>query len=235
MGGAVATGRRILLLWMVGAGAPAGAADIPELGPPLVMPGMAVYQVAERISFNGVPMHISGFTAPLSAEEVLAFYRRQWGGAEERQIVEKKVGRLHVLGGEHSGRYRSLQVWDQPQGSEGVLTVSAAGDAMNPSRATELPLMPGTEILSTIASVDGDRRAESLFAVNASLLGVNARWLDGQFTVAGWVLVEDRQVEEPGARVLLFRRDREWCEVRLLREGAVRQGRTTLLYNRVEE
>jgi hypothetical protein len=35
--------------------------------------------------------------------------------------------------------------------------------------------------------------------------------------------------------VLLFRRDREWCEVRLLREGAVRQGRTTLLYNRVEE
>jgi hypothetical protein len=165
--------------------APPAALDVP--------PGVESVAVGERMRVNGVGMRIEHFVAPLSADEVLAFYRERWAGqlskadAPTIPLTNNRVGTWQVLGRQNGARHETVQIRALPEGGSEAYVASADTSA-RPSKPPRPPvyLPPGVDVVSVVESADGARNATEILAQSPFSVAITERWLRSSARVRGF-------------------------------------------------
>jgi hypothetical protein len=158
-----------------------------------VPPGVESVPIGERMRVNGVGMHIEHFVAPLSAEEVLAFYRERWAGQLSKAdtpavpLTQNSAGTWQVLGRQNGARHETVQIRALPEGgSEGY--VASADTSARPAAPPRPPvyLPPGVAVVSVVESADGARNATEILAQSPFSVAITERWLRSSARVRGF-------------------------------------------------
>ncbi len=167
------------------------------LPPPEVMPGMQVEWVLRDARYDDVPVHLARFSAPATAEAVLAWYRTRWHGAPPP--LERRAGDDTLLYVERDGLSRSLRVRADAEGARGELVVT--GEAWDAGHAATFSLpMPEGSVAVFRLEVPEDRSLASTILHRSPLSAAGLdRWIAARWGGEGWrpdVVVGD--TERPG-------------------------------------
>ena len=194
------------------------------------MPGMDAQWAGERLVYNGVRMSIRNFATRLPAKEVLDHYERAWRTRGSDKISHSKVEEFDSIGFKTKKHFYSVRARDTQYGSEGSLVVSRALDeAESPGRETDFPIVPGSEIVSTIEALDRDTRAETVVSSNVRSVSANEIWFQNQLADDGWV---EERLAQPLAgerRVITFQRGKQLCQITLIGDSPDYPNRTLVL------
>lgn len=195
-----------------------------------LMPDMQAEWAGERLVYNGVPMSIRNFASRQPAKEVLGYYERNWKERDSDQVSYSRVEDFDSIGFKSRDHFYSVRARDTDYGSEGSLVVSLALEEVeDPGRTTEFPIVPGSEIVSTIEAVDRSTRAETIVSTNLRTVGSNEIWFQSQLTRNGWVQ-ERLGTPLPGERrVITFQKGKQLCQITLIGDNPEHPGRTLVL------
>lgn len=199
-----------------------------------IMHGMSAQWVAEKMSYNGLPMSVQTFATSRSVQEVLSFYDHRWKSLLGGQISRSRSGEFETVGVQQGDYFLSVQARPAQKGSEGTLVVSATPQSRKYSRdeRTRFPLVPGSDLVSKIESMDAGIRAETLVIVNDRSAKSNDVWLSAALNRKGWAK-QKLSTEQQGftERVLNFQKGSQLCQVAVVENSPEHQGRTMMLVN----
>ena len=221
-----------LTCWFAAMSMPVLARDALSQKLPVIepMPEMDAQWAGERLVYNGVPMSIRNFASRRPAQDVLNHYERMWKSRGSDQISHSRVEDFDSVGFKGREYFYSVRVRNTQFGSEGSLVVSRALDRVEDAgRHTEFPIVPGSEIVSTIEALDRRTRAETVVSTNGRSVSSNEMWFRRQLSGEGWA--EERLAEQlPGARrVITFQRGTQLCQITLIGDSPQHPGRTVVL------
>jgi len=193
-----------LLLALGGLALAAQARD--DFPPP---PDSRVEQVAGETSALGMQLAIRRFRSELKAEQVIDFYRKLWG--EEAAVSEAPPWRM--IGTVDDGHYLNVQVRDEADGSEGLLSESdlperlTSGRYRPTPRHADFPRMSGSDLISVSDSRDAGKTGRLVQLQNDFSVASNASFYRRHYEGQGYTTVMDEAVapREQG-RVLYFQR-----------------------------
>lgn len=195
-----------------------------------LMPDMQAEWAGERLVYNGVPMSIRNFASRQPAKEVLGHYERNWKERGSEQISYSRVEDFDSVGIKSRDHFYSVRARDTEYGSEGSLVVSVAlDDVADAGRSTEFPIVPGSEIVSTIEALDRSTRAETVVSTNLRSVGSNEVWFQSQLTRDGWVQERLGAPLEGERRVITFQKGKQLCQITLIGDSPEHPGRTLVL------
>lgn len=199
-----------------------------------VMPEMRAEWAAEHMLYNGMPMSIRNFTVGRPAKDILDYYERKWKIRTQGKAIRSEVGEFETVGAAMDGYYYTLQVRDTNRGAQGSLVVTPPPDSVEPNRETAFPLMPGTEILSKIESLDRGTRAETLVTMSQRSATSSEAWLSDELNRQGWSRQSASEPADASGRVLNFQRGKEFCQVTVTANSPEHNGHTMVLINWVK-
>lgn len=195
-----------------------------------LMPDMQAEWAAQQLVYNGVPMSIRNFASGQSSEEVLGFYERNWKDLGSEEISYSRVEDFDSVGIKSRDYFYSVRARDTDQGSEGSLVVSRALDQVaNAGRSTEFPIVPGSEIVSTIEALDRSTRAETIVSTNLRSVDSNEIWFQSQLTRDGWAEERLAAPLDGERRVITFQKGKQLCQITLIGNSPENPGRTLVL------
>jgi hypothetical protein len=194
----------LLVAWSIARAMPTAGRAWPEVALP---PDAASYEIGEQINMDGVPTRMRGFDTTASPEQTAAWFRQHLA----RPVVENKVGAALVLGRELNGYYVTVQLSPAEEGS-GTRGVTAVADvvtglaqaattrAANERLLANLPT--GTELVSTMTSVDERRNARFIMLTNRYSEEVNRERVRELMRQDGMELEREARAADAGADVL---------------------------------
>ena len=195
-----------------------------------LMADMQAEWAGERLVYNGVPMSIRNFASRQSAKQVLDYYEKHWKERGSDEISYSTVEEFDSVGIKNRDYFYSVRARDTNYGSEGSLVVSLALDEVErPGRSTEFPIVPGSEIVSTIEALDRNTRAETVVSTNPRTVGSNEIWFQSQLTRDGWVQEQLGAPLEGERRVITFQKGKQLCQITLIGDNPEHPGRTLVL------
>lgn len=154
--------------------------------------------VASDARVNGMPMRIEHFDSEVSTEEVIAFYQASWSRFPAGPPHRKRVGEWDTL----STIFGPFEIVVQarsrnPQGSQGLVSISNRGEVNKHWKPRDWPTWPGTNLTEVTDTVDGARRSQMVAMVSRDDYDITVqRWLD-EWKRRGYTLVH--QISPPGA------------------------------------
>lgn len=205
-----------------------------ELDPVDVMPDMEVEWVGRQMVYNGVPMSIRNFKTSKSSDDVLRYYERIWQAKSTGRPIRSKHGEFETIGLKDREFYYTVQARDGGHGSEGTLVVTSALDRYAPNRDTEFPLVPGATVITKIDALDRGVRAETLILVSERPIQAVDAWFQDALAREGWLRQSFSEAEMGKQRVLHFQRASQVCQVTVVGDGPLHDGRTMVLVNWVK-
>lgn len=184
--------------------AQAAADDWPVVPPP---PRARVEWVAQDAVVNGLPTRVERFETELTPNEVMAYYRTQWGGAKFGSPRETQAGGWRALSTLSGGYQLVVQVKPAQggSGSEGLLSVANFRDVHRQAAPSQLPRFRDTRIAQVTESTDGPVRSQLVSMVSTEGFDVNLNRWRGEWLRRGWQLSYERQapVDRDGVKTWL--------------------------------
>lgn len=213
-----------LLLW-----APLLPAEVP------VAPGLRVADLAESLSWNGIPMQVRRFTTRKGVDEVLGWYRSQWedrrGGEPVPRWVETPLDPWRLLTHREGDRIQTVQIRAAGNGAEGWLGEIALEDLRRVRAdrlARDFPRMRGSELLNDVRSEDIGQKGAVIALRNGFSVAANADFYRDYYLGRGWHADADTRVGN--GHLLVFRSGAREVSITIARGG---DGRTQVVANPV--
>jgi hypothetical protein len=202
---------KAVLAMMVGAWLPVAIAQqLRSVEPGIAAPeGSSVERLGDSMVVNGRPMAIDHVTTASPLAEVLRHYRKALDQGASGKVVESKVAGNLVLAGRIGEQFVTVRVRSTPEGSSDVWVMTTP---MNPPPARSalpphLALPAGSQILSSVETIDGGRRAYTIIATAEAAVSATQDFLKRSLGDLGFTLVtSDKSDNDPSRRVLLFQR-----------------------------
>lgn len=187
----------------------AGAQSVhsePKLAPP---DGSSVERLGDSMVVNGRLMAIDHVTTSRLPADVLRHYRRELNADSSGKIIENKVAGDHVLARRIGEHFVTVRVRAMPDGASDVWVMTTPMQPPPASRSLppHLALPAGSQVLSSVETVDGGRRAYTVIATAEPAVSATQDFLKRSLGGHGFTLVaSDASGNDPSRRVLLFQR-----------------------------
>lgn len=214
--------RGIVALLALMAGAAFAAKDPLRACPDFPAPKKAKLQVvAQQMDYNGLPMGILRFESAAAPEEVLAFYRKEWAGTKAIPgPVEYAMGPWQVIASLRERCFYTVQI--KPFGKNG--TEALLGLTTEPSGKTvkeELPMLPGSTLLSDIAHNDAGKTARTVALKNSFSPAANADFYRRSLGDLGWTVTNHYRMQKPNVNgdVMVLRNGARELSITMSRDG----------------
>lgn len=171
-------GASLLVAAALGAGRACAASS------PVLPPNTQSAPVAQRIIYNGLDMRATVFQSRLSQQQVVDFYRQQWGKA----IAVNDLQASKVVGHLDGDRYTTVQVAPDGSGSKGTIGVVQLppSDAPRPELGQGLPQPFGAKVVNDIAYPDDRTPARTVLMFDTLSPAQNAQWFRSHLLATGW-------------------------------------------------
>lgn len=162
--------------------------------PEVALPGQArSYPIGPQMDLNGLPMRVTGFASPATAEQTADWFLRRLGPP----LTDQRLDGRRILGRAQGEHYITIQI--EPgadgRGSRGLVAVSHLRAALQGRERYQRDtarwrrLLPaGTEVTSLLTSRDGDRLSTHLIATNRHSVQLNAQRLTALLQEQGYGL-----------------------------------------------
>jgi hypothetical protein len=193
-----------------------------------------VQWVAPFMVYNGVPMSIKRFDSEQRPADILAFYRRAWGGGPPNTApVENVVDPWQTIAVARGKCFYTVQVQAADKGSTGMLSITEAplGPRARSSDQT-LPMLSGSAIINDIEHRDDGKNARTVLLSNTFSPESNADFYRRTLGDQGWQAVSSYQMQTkkgPGI-TLVMKRGLAEASLVITRAGS----QTTVLANMVD-
>jgi hypothetical protein len=196
MGGSLC--RCLAVVVTLGVSAAAGAAP-DAAGPPLeTPPGAKVISVAADLVLNNRRCHVSRFQVAGRIDDVLQFYRTQFGPT---RAIETRVKQLPVIAtrrGDHLHTVQLQSVGDTVLGTTITTALHAALPHSAAARDTEATLPADSVIVMSLQSDDGGRHALMVIGTNRHSVPLNRAHVVAALQQRGFRTVRDADTEAAG-------------------------------------
>lgn len=176
-------GRRIFVsvVAMVGlmqAGAGLAAQSVP------VPPHTQTAPVAKRIIYNGLEMHARVFQSKLTQQQMVDFYKQQWG----KKVAINSLQSSKIVGYLDGDDYVTVQVTPDGAGSKGTIGVVTLPpkDAPRPQLGKGLPQPFGTKVVNDISYPDDRTPARTVLMIDKLSPDQNGSWFRSRLIANGW-------------------------------------------------
>lgn len=215
--------RKAAALLMLVAGGVLAAKDPLRSCPEFPTPGKARLQiVAPQMDYNGLPISIVRLETTTPPAEVLAFYREKWAATKDvRGPAEYPLGPWQVIASMRDNCFYTVQV--KPfgkDGTEGFLGLSTlpTGKVVK----EEVPMLPGSKMLSDIAHNDPGKTARTVMLKNGFSPAANADFYRRNLGDLGWVVTSHYRIDKPGQAgdVMVLKNGQRELSLTLTREGS---------------
>jgi hypothetical protein len=130
---------------------------------------LQVFDVGQQITLNGSPMRLQGFVSPATPDQLVELFRQTLG----KPLAETSWGKLRILGRAQGDFYISVQVEASGNGSRGTTAVTHLKAAYESREDTQVQreqwlsrLLPGSRLLSLVASQDGTKLSRHMVFAN---------------------------------------------------------------------
>ncbi|GLQ96499.1 hypothetical protein [Dyella mobilis] len=156
------------------------ATDWPETPVPVET---QISPVAKRIVYNGMDMHASVFDSHEHSADILAFYRKVWGG----KVVVNEMGGKQIIAHREGDYFTTVEVADAGEGSKGqigVIDLATAPRHPEPGKGFARP--EGTKVFNDIAYPDDPVPARTIAMDNGLSAGQNAEYFREHLLADGW-------------------------------------------------
>jgi hypothetical protein len=180
----------------------AAAAQEPEIRCPEfpAPPAGRLEWVAPNVRYSGVPMQIKELITEQTPQQVIAFYKSQWGG-QPPYYHEYDVPGWKAIATLRSRCFYTVQVKADGKGARALLGVSARPQNGPPPRpGANFPVLSGSRVVNDIDHYDHGKTARTLLIMNDYSPEMNIAYYRRALKSDGWVPIVDRSV--PGAKGL---------------------------------
>jgi hypothetical protein len=151
-----------------------------------------VTTVGENMTFNGATMSAWELRSDKSPQDVLAFYRKEWGsGGPDGGVayVEKQFGGWNILTHVEDDDVYTVQV--QPgamkKGTFALLGVSdMSSRRIGQDVGKDFPKLPGSTVQSDLVSQDQGVRSRTIMMTNGASVQQNLDFYTKHFFEKGW-------------------------------------------------
>jgi hypothetical protein len=209
----------VCLLHAVTARAQANTPDVP------LPPDTQKADVSQRIIYDGLEMHASVFRSTLTQQQIVDFYKRQWGG----KVAVHSLQSSEVVGHPDGDYLVTVQVSAYGSGSKGTIGMVRAPDANapRPTLGAGLPQPDNTKVVNDISYPDDAVPARTVLMMNALSVDQNAEYFRSRLIANGWKDANANQCHGgTGNCVMAF--DRGSSRMTLVTESA-REGSQVLI------
>jgi hypothetical protein len=182
--------------------------------------GTAV-MVAPSMTYNGAPMQVMELRTPLDVQEVLDFYRREWGATRMRYREEDAQG-WRIISTWDMPCFYSVQVKADTKGSLALLGVTRAPErASMRARGSGFPMLPQSTVYNELGHDDGIKKGRTVILSNRYSPVANADFYRESFAREGWKISGQHPVpaREGSGYLLLLKRGLEEQTVTISRQG----------------
>jgi hypothetical protein len=174
--------------------------------------GSSVERLADSMVVNGRPMLIEQVTTSRLPADVLRHYRKALNADSSGKIIENKVAGDHVLARRIGENFVTVRVRETLNGASDVWVMTTP--MQPPPSSNPLPphlaLPAGSQILSSVETVDGARRAYTVVATADPAVAATQDFLKRSLGDRGFTLItSDVSANDPSRRSLLFQRGAE--------------------------
>lgn len=156
--------------------------------------------VASNLRYTGIPMQIKELITEQTPQQVIAFYKSQWGG-QPPYYHEYDVPGWKAIATLRSRCFYTVQVKADGKGARALLGVSARPQNGQPPRpGANFPVLSGSRVVNDIDHFDHGKTARTLLIMNNYSPEMNVAYYRRALKSDGWVPIVDRSV--PGAKGL---------------------------------
>lgn len=156
--------------------------------------------VASNLRYTGIPMQIKELITEQTPQQVIAFYKSQWGG-QPPYYHEYDVPGWKAIATLRSRCFYTVQVKADGKGARALLGVSARPQNGQPPRpGANFPALSGSRVVNDIDHFDHGKTARTLLIMNNYSPEMNVAYYRRALKSDGWVPIVDRSV--PGAKGL---------------------------------
>lgn len=191
-----------------------------------VPPHTQTAQVAKRIIYNGLDMHATVFQSASTQQQVVSFYKQQWG----KRVAVNRLQSSKIVGHLEGDDYITVQVTPDGTGSRGtigIVKLPAAG-AAKPQLGRGLPQPFGSKVVNDIAYPDDRTPARTVLMVDKLSPDQNASWFRARLIANGWKDADVNSCSRGAAHcVMAFARGKST----LMLVSEQTQGRSEVLMN----
>jgi hypothetical protein len=166
------------LLYVATAHAQANAPDVP------LPPDTQKADVSQRIIYDGLEMHASVFSSTLTKQQIVDFYKQQWGS----KVAVNALQGSEVVGHPDGDYFVTVQVSAYGSGSKGTIGIVRApdADAPRPTLGAGLPQPDNTKVVNDISYPDDAVPARTVLMMNALSVDQNAEYFRSRLIANGW-------------------------------------------------
>ncbi|TDJ64974.1 MAG: hypothetical protein E2O36_00835 [Proteobacteria bacterium] len=193
-----------------------------------------VAPIGQNMRVNGSVISARHFSSRESTEEIIDFYREEWG-KKARRDPAFTVTNVHapwtIISRIEDGYLMTVQVRaTDTGGSEGLLGMSRLSDAKVKHQLGQgFPLMGGSKVINEVISQDVGQSGRTMIVGNKHDIRTNVDFYRGRYETEGWTFDMDRSIGGM-AHVLALRKGRKRVNL-VLREAA--KGGTQIVVNEV--
>lgn len=140
--------------------------------------------VAKAIIYNGLDMHATVFQSDLSQQQVIHFYKQQWG----KKSVVNSLQASKVVGHLDGDAFITVQVAPDGAGSKGTIGVIKLPPrgASRPQVGKGLPQPFGAKVVNDIAYPDDRTPARTVLMIDKLSPDQNADYFRSRLIANGW-------------------------------------------------
>lgn len=208
----------------------AGRAQTPQWPSVTMPPAARVQTVASDMVLNGMPGRVIRFDVRGTEQEVLAFYREQFGPKR----VENRVKGDQVIATRQGDFFHTVQlhVVDSQSLQGTVMTTMLRAPVKSAVSLDTEKLMPAsTSVVSTMQSDDAGKRSVMVVGVNRNSAGANRDHVVSSLHARGFRVLKEDRTPGSAALSLALSSPAEEAMVTISDAGPYR----TILINRTKE
>jgi hypothetical protein len=204
-------------------------AEPPEFKAP---PDANVSFVAEEMILNGIPMQVRRFTTQAGVEEVVDFYRKEWGDGTPAQpgfVVNTMTPPWFVISRMEDDYLMTVQVQHAGKGAWGYLGLSRLSERQRgPVIGKYFPMPAGSQTLNELISKDPGKKGRTMQILNEQSLVNNVNFYRNHYQGEGWAVDMDRALGSH-MHVLTVRKGRTHVNLVITED----QGKSRIVVNEV--
>jgi len=213
------------------AAAGTAAAKTPEIPLP---DDIRITRLGDSMRVNGNDVYIRTFSSKDSAQDVVDFYRKEWGeekNAEPGYTISNLKQPWTLISRIEDGYLMTVQVRaDDDDGSVGTLAISKLPDRHRAPKLGEgFPAMGGSDVLNEVVSKDLGQSGRTMMLGNKHDLATNVDFYRDRYSDDGWAFDMDRSLGGV-MHVLAVRKARKNVNLVL---GRSKNGGTVIVVNEV--
>jgi hypothetical protein len=176
-------------------------APLAMAGPPKfpLTDDMRVARLGDSLRVNGNDVNVRTFTSTESAQEIVDFYREEWGeekNSEPGYTVNNLKQPWTLITRIEDDYLLTVQVQESDNdGSKGMLAVSRLPDRNRAPKLGEgFPSMGGSDVINEVVSKDPGQTGRTMMVGNKHDMATNVDFYRNRYNTEGWSVDMDRSL-----------------------------------------